>query len=112
MDAEQAAYQRKQRARRANSAIAALIAEPASAEFTMPVSSMVRLRTVEAIEDDPVLGLTLTGPTTRSISCPPGAAGSGVSVYIERGTVVTPEAGFELYHDNGMGKFSKIYGEA
>lgn len=111
MDAVQAAFNRKQKGRRATSAFAALVAEPATAEFTMPVSGMVRLRTISAIEDDPVLGLTLTGPTTREISCPPGSAGSGVSVYIERGTVVTPEAGFELYHDGGLGKFSKIYGE-
>lgn len=106
------AQNRRQKERRAASALASLLATPATAEFTMPVSCMVRLRTVNAIEDDPVLGLTLTGPTTRSISCPPGAAGSGVSVYIERGTVVTPEAGFELYFDSGMGRYRKIYGEA
>jgi hypothetical protein len=110
--ADAVAYSRRQKERRATSALAALIASPATAEFTMPCSGMFRLRTVDAIVGDPVLGVTLTGPTTRTISCPAGSAGSGVSVYVERGTVVTPEAGFELYADVGMGHFRKIYGEA
>lgn len=111
------AQARKRRKERQDfSAFAALVAEPATAEFSLPANGRFRVvATAGAAEDE--LACTLTGcyvnqdkePVQREIQTPELDAGGYVTLdRLERGVVVTLEAGFELWVDAGLGRFVKV----
>lgn len=100
---------RKHRKERENrDRFAALIAEPATESFTMPANGRIRFVATAGAEEG-ATAATLEGTTDRTIQTPELAAGGYVKLdNIERGVVVTLEAGFEAQVDMGLGKWATI----
>lgn len=98
-------YKRELRARRDRKAFAALLATPGTGAVTFPANASVSMRSVAGC----VAGTEAATFNGRSIGTPELDAGGTVTVgYIERGTVFTPAAGFEILIDTGLGRKSKI----
>jgi hypothetical protein len=110
-----AAYKRRKE-RQDYSAFAALVDEPATAEFALPANGRFRVvATLGSIEDE--LACTLTGPyidenrdpVQRLIQTPELAVNGYVQLdRLERGVTVTLEPGFELWVDAGLGRYVKV----
>lgn len=101
---------REQMARRDRSEFADLIETPAVGAVTFPANARFALRSVSGNAAG-VTAATVTGPSTRTIKVPALAAGQRSTIhYAEAGSVVTPEAGFDVLLDNGLGRLVKIGG--
>lgn len=101
---------RKHRKERENrDRFAALIETPAAGVFTMPANGRIRfVATAGAVEGGIAATLEGTFPE-RTIQTPELAAGGYVKLDgLERGVVVTVEAGFEAEVDLGLGKWATI----
>lgn len=90
------------------SAFKGLMAAPASDAITLPANARIAFRSIDGSSAG-TTAATLVGPSVRTIKTPALAAGEFALLdFAERGTVVTPEAGFEILLDTGLGKFVKI----
>lgn len=101
---------RKVRKERANrSAFGALIAAPVVGSFALPANAArLGLRAVDAVVAG-TQAAEIDGPTSRTISTPSMDAGTILVIEgLERGTVVTAEAGFEIVLDIGLNVWAKI----
>lgn len=103
-----AATCRRQKARKAVSAFAALIATPASGAFTMPAGARLSfVATAGATAGDTLA--TIAGATTRTIKAKTLAAGARqVFDFAEHGVVITPSSGIEVDVDKGLAVWAKI----
>jgi hypothetical protein len=100
--------QRKRRERANVTAFNALITTPEDGEFTMPANGRIRFVSVEGCAAG-TTAATLTGAKTRTIKTPLLEAGGVVRLdHVERGVVVTPEAGFQVELDCGFGVWRTI----
>lgn len=99
----------KNRKRRQNcAAFAALISNPAPGAVTLPACARLALRAVVGASAG-TTAATISGANVRTIQTADLAAGGLVALgHGERGTVVTPAAGFEVLIDIGLGRFAKI----
>lgn len=98
---------KKRKVRQNASAFKVLLATPASGTAVLPASGMFALRP-DAVTTQRA-GVTVTGPSSRTISVPALAAGVFHHIgKLERGSSVTVEAGIDLYVDTGLGKYRKI----
>jgi hypothetical protein len=92
---------------------ASLIATPeTSGAVTLPASGrLFFVATDDCAADTPVA--EVVGPTTKTFLSPEMVAGDRIEAgFIERDSVVTMEAGFELHVQGPFGVTSKIFGEA
>ncbi len=98
----------KQRKRRDVSAFKAYIASPAAVTITLPAGGRFALRsTAGAVAG--TTAATIVGPSSRTLKVPALAAGGQHVVdWLERATVVTLSAGFDLALDVGLGVFAII----
>lgn len=96
--------------RQDRAAFKALIAVPVTGAVTMPANAQLAFRSVAGAVAGTTAG-TMVGPTNRTIkthALDAGAIMNHRTIYAERGTVVTPAAGFELLLHVGLGVFRKI----
>lgn len=94
--------------RQDRAAFKALIAVPVTGAVTMPANAQLVFRSVAGAVAGTTAG-TMVGPTNRTIKTNTLDAGDAtLSIHAERGTVVTPSAGFELLLHVGLGVFRKI----
>lgn len=99
---------RRQKVRKAVSTFAALIATPASGAFTMPAGARLSfVATAGATAGDTLA--TIVGPTNRTIIAKDlGTDGRQVFDFAERGVVITPSTGIDVYVDQGLARWAKI----
>lgn len=96
---------RRQRLRRASSSMAALIADPTSADVTLPAGGRFAVRNAADLSDT-TAALTIGD---RTISVGAGVAGmTSVVDWLPQGAVVNIASGFTLLFDNGMGRWVPI----
>jgi hypothetical protein len=101
-------YGRVQKQRRNVSKFAALIANPATDEVVLPANGRLSVVSVAGCAAGTV-AVTTVGVSDRSISTPELDAGGRHPIgYFERAVTVTIESGFELYLDQGLGRWVKI----
>lgn len=100
----------RQEQRKNVSHFAALIATPASGVFTMPANGRLSfVSTAGSVAGDTLA--TLVGSVTRTIKARTLAAGARqVLDYVERGVVITPSVGINVYVDRGLARWAKIAG--
>lgn len=101
-------YLKKQRIRRDGKKFRALIAVNDDATVTLPANARVSFVSVAGCSAGTTAAV-LTGPHTRTIKTKLLAAGQRVVIdRVERGTLVTLQAGFQAYIDSGLGKWRRI----
>lgn len=87
---------------------AALIATPASGVFTMPAGARLSFVATAGAVAGTTLA-TLVGTSTRTIGSKGLAIGGRQALdYAERGVVITPHAGVDVYVDQGLSRWAKI----
>jgi hypothetical protein len=86
-----------------------LIITPLTGAVTFPGNARVRLRSIAGCAAG-TTAATITSRSTRTIKTPLLAAGGSLKIdWVERKSIITPVAGFEVYIDsNGFGKYRKI----
>jgi hypothetical protein len=98
----------KQRKRQDVSAFKAYVASPAAVTITLPASGRFALRS-RAGSIAGATAATTVGPSNRTLKVPALVAGAQHVVdHLERATVVTLSAGFDLALDTGLGVFAVI----
>lgn len=104
-------YLRRQRRFRADTTqFAVLIATPAVGEFAMPARGRIRFVSTSGSSAGDTAG-TIVGSNTRTITTPVlAAAGHVVIDGVERGCTVTPDAGYTIEVDIGLGVWKHISG--
>lgn len=108
MNTSQQVAQKRRRERQDYHVFAALVAEPATAPFSLPANGRFRVvATLGALAGD--LACILTSSVEREIRTPLLTAGGYVSLNrVERAVVITLEPGFELWVDAGLGRYVKV----
>lgn len=92
------------------SAFTSLIATPAVGAFSMPANARLSFVATSGAAAGDTLA-TLTGSTTRTIGARTLAVGGRqVLDYVERGVVITPSVGIDVYVDKGLLRWAKIAG--
>lgn len=85
-----------------------LISVPGSISLKLPSSVNLALASRSSSGSNRT-GMTVVGPTDKTIHVPPLAAGIQYAIgWFERGSVVTLAASFDLYVGTGLGSFKKI----
>jgi len=99
----------KVRAERQNrSAYASLIDDPTEAEITLPANGTFAFQATAAHSAGATV-CTVAGPTNRAIACPAMEDGDFFRLdRLERGSVVTVSAGFDMLLHMGLGVYVKI----
>jgi hypothetical protein len=96
---------RKQRQDR--TAFKTLIATPATGAFQMPANGRLAFKSRAGC----AAGTTAATLNSRSFKTPLLAAGARTHLeYVGRGVTVTPQTGFDVLLDNGLGHYVKIAG--
>lgn len=88
----------------------ALLATPVVTTVTLPANASFKFHAIAiAAEGDTVA--TIVGPTNRTIKTKALVAGGFTNaIYLQRGTVVTLTANFDLMLNVGLGKYLKVCG--
>lgn len=101
-------YQKKQTERRNRSLYASLIEDPTESEITLPANGRFAFLAT-ASHDAGETVCTVAGPSDRTIVCKAMASGAYQKLDgLERGSVVTVSAGFDMLLDMGLGVYVKI----
>lgn len=100
----------RRRERQNVSKFKSLIATPAVGAVTLPAGARISFVSTAGSTAGDTLA-TIVGTTTRTIKAKTLAAGARqVLDYAERGVVITPSVGINLYIDQGLNRWAKIAG--
>lgn len=101
-------YCERQRERKAVSAFAALIAIPATGAFTVPAGARISFASSAGSTEGDTLA-ELVGSTNRTIKAKTLVASEKqILDFVERGVVITPSSGIDVYVDQGLARWAKI----